>query len=438
MANTSIPINTNPTSDPQYTGGEVVLPSDDSVIDINPINENAEALANAVNQLFWDVSQGGGGGTNAQVEINRQNIGAPAGTVLGTDLQTQVNNTNSNLSTLSAFVGDSSYNSGLAKKVKDNEDAIATNTGNIATNTSDISTLNTSLSNLSTTVGNHTQSIATNTSDISNLSTDVANNTAVLETLGGGTLPTQSIQTIVNNAISGYVPTVADGSITTNKLASGAVTSAKIDSNAVTSAKILDGAVIDGKLGTNSVNTSNIKDSAVTEAKIANNAITSAKIADGTITLTDLSSSLQQMLSAVADAFDYITDRGTFNSNANIDGISTTVAVRYTTYNSGYSEICLVYGTPAQFITGVSNTTITVNLPNEIVCSSLSESQVVSYNAALESSGVDKEEHSCRLTVSSNNIELIVGGLDSSQSYGVYGTRLVLVGDNFTITPPSS
>lgn len=438
MANTSIPINTNPTSDPQYTGGEVVLPSDDSVIDINPINENAEALAKAVNQLFWDVNQGGGG-TNAQVEINRQNIGAPAGQTLPDgNLQSQVNTVKGRVTTLETFVGDSSYNSGLAKKVKDNEDAIADNTSDIATNTGDISALNTAVSNLGGAVSTNTQNIATNTNNIATLSAGVANNTAVLETLGGGTLPTQSIQTIVNDAISGYVPVVADGSITANKLANDAVTSAKIQDDAITSAKILSGAVTDGKLANNSINTANIKDGAVTTDKVASGAITSDKIANGTIDIADLSLGLQQILGAITSQFDYITDRGTFTSSAKIDNNPTAVVVTYTTYYSGFSEIYVSYDTPSYFITGTTTSTITVELPNEITYSTLSESQIASYNVAVTGSSSDKENHSCRLTVSNNVVELSVGGLSSSESYGVYGTRLALVGNGFTVAPPSS
>lgn len=420
-------INVNPSSDPQWTGGVLVKPSPESVININPINDNADCIANALEQLFWDVNNGGGGGggtTDPQIEINRKNIGTPAGQELGTSLLTQINDVSSSVSNLSAFVGDSTYTSGLAKKVKDNETAIANNTSAIATNTGNISTLNTTVSNLSTTVGNHTTSI-------SNLTTEVANDTAVLRTLGGGTLPTQSIQSIVDAAIAGYVPTVADGSITESKLAN----------SAVTSAKIANGAVVDGKLANGSVNTNNIKDANVTTQKIADGAITSAKIADGTITYTDLSSGLQAMLGGPTDMTDYITSRGTFTSSADIFGASTSVTVRYATYNSGYSEIYLSYGIPGVFIQGTHSSTITVELPNEITFSgSLSELQIISYNMIVSSTGTDTEKHSCQLSVSSNTISFSVGGLDNSPTpgYSICNTRLVLVGDNFTITPPAS
>jgi len=56
---TRIIINPNPTENPGFTGGELVKPSPDGVIDINPLNQNSDCLGNAVNQLFWDLNQSG-------------------------------------------------------------------------------------------------------------------------------------------------------------------------------------------------------------------------------------------------------------------------------------------------------------------------------------------------------------------------------------------
>ena len=67
---------------------------------------------------------------------------------------------------------------------------------------------------------------------------------------------------------------VADGSITTAKLADIAVTTAKIASAAVTAAKLAD----------NAVTTAKVVDLAVTAAKLAANAVETAKIADGAVT----------------------------------------------------------------------------------------------------------------------------------------------------------
>ena len=281
MANTSIPINTNPTSDPQYTGGEVVLPSDDSVIDINPINENAEALANAVNQLFWDVSQGGGGGTNAQVEINRQNIGAPAGTVLGTNLQTQVNNLGNRVSTAEGDINTLSSNvntlsgtvSGLSSSVTSLGNRLTTAEGNITADETQIGNIKSAVgidntgALTPTVAGTLAKQVADNTGSITNLNTQVGANVigstsdtssqttvygyvngvkdiadanlATLQTLGGGTVPTDSLNNLMDQKLATYTPQVEKNS----------VFEAAIQDNAVTTDKIRDGAVTHNKLG---------------------------------------------------------------------------------------------------------------------------------------------------------------------------------------------
>lgn len=63
---------------------------------------------------------------------------------------------------------------------------------------------------------------------------------------------------------------IADGAITTEKLAGTAVTSAKLAASAVTEAKINDGAVATAKLAATSVTTAKIAAGAVTLAKMAN------------------------------------------------------------------------------------------------------------------------------------------------------------------------
>jgi len=74
--------------------------------------------------------------------------------------------------------------------------------------------------------------------------------------------------------------TVADGSITTAKLADDAVTGAKIADNSITAAHIADGTII--------------------AADIADGSVTSAKILDGTIVNADLSASAAIALSKLA------------------------------------------------------------------------------------------------------------------------------------------
>jgi len=86
---------------------------------------------------------------------------------------------------------------------------------------------------------------------------------------------------------------LADGGVTTAKIAGSAVTTAKIADDAVTAAKIADNAinsdrlsnsaVSSAKLATNSVTTAKISDGNVTTAKLANDAVTADKIADNSV-----------------------------------------------------------------------------------------------------------------------------------------------------------
>lgn len=111
-------------------------------------------------------------------------------------------------------------------------------------------------------------------------------------TLTFSTAPPNGTSIEVNAFTASSVGVVADGSITTAKLAdstgsSDGVTTAKIATDAVTQAKIGDDAVGADQLASNSVVTASIVDSTgssdgVTTAKVADNAITLAKMAGGT------------------------------------------------------------------------------------------------------------------------------------------------------------
>lgn len=77
---------------------------------------------------------------------------------------------------------------------------------------------------------------------------------------------------------------IANGSITTVKLADNAVTASKIASNAIETAKIVDGAITSSKMAIGAVTSITIDDDAVMANKIANNAVSTSKIADNAIT----------------------------------------------------------------------------------------------------------------------------------------------------------
>ena len=81
---------------------------------------------------------------------------------------------------------------------------------------------------------------------------------------------------------------VADGSITTLKLAAEAVTNAKIAVAAIQGDVIAAGAITEAKLGVDSVTAAKIANNAVDTAQIVSDAITAAKIATNTITSNEI------------------------------------------------------------------------------------------------------------------------------------------------------
>ena len=93
-------------------------------------------------------------------------------------------------------------------------------------------------------------------------------------------------------------------SVTTEKLATGAVTGSKIAENAVTGSKIRDntvraekiaaGAVTTAKIGEQQVTGSRIKDKTITADKLASNCVTTEKIANGSVTKSKLSFELPE------------------------------------------------------------------------------------------------------------------------------------------------
>ena len=82
--------------------------------------------------------------------------------------------------------------------------------------------------------------------------------------------------------------TIADNSISTQKLQNGAVTNAKLANNSVTTANIVDRTIIGNDIAENTIESYNIKNGTIIEADMADEAVTSAKIAPGSVTYAKL------------------------------------------------------------------------------------------------------------------------------------------------------
>jgi hypothetical protein len=102
---------------------------------------------------------------------------------------------------------------------------------------------------------------------------------------GIGTLIGQATAT---NLASWKVGVLSDGSVTAAMLADGAVTTPKLASHAVTAANIADGAVGYTQIGTEAIKNGNIQDGQITGDKMANKSIPGSKLVSKTITGTQI------------------------------------------------------------------------------------------------------------------------------------------------------
>lgn len=92
-----------------------------------------------------------------------------------------------------------------------------------------------------------------------------------------------AIARLQQNIVESQQGAVADGSITTQKLADLAVTTEKLSELAVTTAKLADLAVTSAKIANGAVTADKLGTGAVTEAKIGSSAVTAEKISAGAV-----------------------------------------------------------------------------------------------------------------------------------------------------------
>lgn len=113
----------------------------------------------------------------------------------------------------------------------------------------------------------------------------VVNAAANASASGIGTLIGQATAA---NLAAWKVGVLPDGSVTAAMLADGAVTTPKLANRAVTSAKIADGAVGYTQIGSQSIKNGNIQDGQITGSKMADHSIPGSKLSNKTITGTQI------------------------------------------------------------------------------------------------------------------------------------------------------
>lgn len=109
-------------------------------------------------------------------------------------------------------------------------------------------------------------------------------------------LADSGVTTVKIGAAQVTEPKLADSSVSTRTIEASAVSSAKILDTAVITAKLADDAVTQAKVADNAIGTLQLENLAVTNGKVADATLTGAKLANGTITLANLASALVNLL----------------------------------------------------------------------------------------------------------------------------------------------
>lgn len=116
----------------------------------------------------------------------------------------------------------------------------------------------------------------------------------LLVAVEGGNFNRVYVVSNIDNQYTNYLTEIADGSITTLKLANNAVTYDKLADGSVSADKIASNAVGSDEIAAGAVGQSELASDAVTTAKILNSNVTSSKIADGAVTDSKLNLSRVQ------------------------------------------------------------------------------------------------------------------------------------------------
>jgi hypothetical protein len=117
-----------------------------------------------------------------------------------------------------------------------------------------------------------------------------------------------------------FASAVADGAVSSAKLAPGAVTASHLAPNAVTAAQIADGTIGSGDLANGAVTAAQIADGTIAAGDLANGAVTTAKIGDGQVTGAKLVAPLRLTSAAANTAIGALDGTSTGSNGVGVSG----------------------------------------------------------------------------------------------------------------------
>lgn len=223
---------------------------------------------------------------------------------------------------------------------------------------------------------------------------------------------------------------IADGAITSPKLASGAT---GVSDGAVTNQKLADGAVSTAKLADGSVTTPKVADAAIGTSKLADISVTGAKIADTTITDAKMTSSNNPVYRTILTVIGFgATSAGTVFSDGDNWSLSA-------------NGIAAIYLDDADFTVGGSLAP-KLRIRGQVVCGTTVTGVTsvtfglypltVSSSAFAVGSLVSSTGTTSITTFTANTVRSTVGSDAGFPTDGYYGIGAVLVGSGISVSNP--